>query len=176
MSLVSETALTDRIVAIVEPALAAQGFSLVRVAMQGQSRPVLQIMIDRTDDADVGMDDCVAASRTVSALLDVADPIAGEYRLEVSSPGLDRPLTRATDFARYAGHEARIELRTAIDGQRRFRGRLDGIDGDVVTLTTEAGPVALPFAGIVRAKLVLTDALLAQPRKPAAGQQAMQGS
>ena len=176
MSLVSETALTDRIVAIVEPALAAQGLELVRVAVQGQARPVLLIMIDRSDEADVAMDDCVAASRTVSTLLDVADPMPGEYRLEVSSPGLDRPLTRTGDFARYAGHEARVEMREAVDGQRRFRGRLEGIAGDVVTLTTETGPVSLPFAGIVRAKLILTDALLAQPRKPAAGQQAMQGS
>jgi len=176
VSLVSETALTDRILAIVEPALAAQGFALVRVAMHGQARPILQVMIDRSDGADVAMDDCVAASRTVSALLDAADPIAGEYRLEVSSPGLDRPLTRAADFARYAGHEARVEMREAIDGQRRFRGRLDGFDGSVVTLTTETGTVSLPFAGIVRAKLILTDALLAQPRNPAPGRQAMQGS
>ncbi|MSO80828.1 MAG: ribosome maturation factor RimP [Alphaproteobacteria bacterium] len=163
-------------VAIVEPALAAQGLELVRVAVQGHGRPVLLIMIGRSDEADVAMDDCVAASRTVSTLLDVADPMPGEYRLEVSSPGLDRPLTRAGDFARYAGHDARVEMREAVDGQRRFRGRLEGIDGDVVTLTTEAGPVSLPFAGIIRAKLILTNALLAQPQKPAAGQQAMQGS
>ena len=138
------------------------GYEVVRVQLSGGRRPVLQVMAERTDGAPMTVDDCADISRTVSALLDVEDPIAGAYHLEVSSPGIDRPLTRLKDFERFAGHEARIETRALIDGRRRFKGVLRGVAGEVVRMETEDGAVTeLPFAGILRAKLVLTDALIA---------------
>ena len=118
-------------------------------------------MADRTDGAPMTVDDCAEISQTVSALLDVADPIAGTYVLEVSSPGIDRPLTRLKDFERFAGFEARIETKAMIDGRRRFRGILKGIAEARVRVDVEGGLVELPFDGILRAKLVLNDALLA---------------
>lgn len=168
MNLVSDTVQTDRIVTIVEPSLAAMGYELVRVMLRGGDRPVLQVMIDRADGDEVTIDDCVDASRTMSALLDVEDPISDAYELEVSSPGIDRPLTRPKDFERFAGLEARIELKQAVEGRKRFRGRLLGLDGDIVRLVGEHAPdaeLSLPLAGIVRAKLVLTDELLAATRR-----------
>jgi ribosome maturation factor RimP len=110
------------------------------------------------------VEDCAEISRTVSALLDVADPIVGAYTLEVSSPGIDRPLIRREDFARFAGFEAKIELNAPQDGRRRFRGKLLGVEGDAVRLLVDDAPVALPLAAVARAKLVLTDALLAASR------------
>jgi ribosome maturation factor RimP len=168
LNLVSDTVQTDRIVTIVEPSLAAMGYELVRVMLRGGDRPVLQVMIDRADGDEVTIDDCVDASRTMSALLDVEDPISDAYELEVSSPGIDRPLTRPKDFERFAGLEARIELKQAVEGRKRFRGRLLGLDGDIVRLVGEHAPdaeLSLPLAGIVRAKLVLTDELLAATRR-----------
>lgn len=167
MNLVSDNARTDRIVSAIEPALIDLGYEVVRVLFRSSGRPVLQIMIDRTDGADVTIDDCTLASRTVSALLDVADPIAEAYELEMSSPGIDRPLTREKDFASFAGFEAKVELRQAVEGRRRFRGRLLGCDGDVVRLADTEGDdeLALPFADIARAKLVLNDELIAAAGK-----------
>jgi ribosome maturation factor RimP len=110
------------------------------------------------------VDDCAAVSHAVSAILDVADPIGGAYTLEVSSPGIDRPLVRRQDFERYEGYEAKIEMQSAIDGRRRFRGRLAGLDGDSVRLATKDGDVVLPLGGIHQAKLVLTDDLMAAAR------------
>ena len=165
MGLVSDTPQTDAVLAVIEASLVDLGYEVVRVRFHGEGRPVLQIMIDRADGVDVTVDDCTLASRTVSALLDVADPIPGAYELEVSSPGLDRPLTRAKDFDSFSGNEARIELKAAIDGRRRFRGRLLGLEGDSVRMAV-AGAAAeteftLPLDAIVKAKLVLTDELLA---------------
>ncbi len=138
------------------------GYEIVRVQLSGGRRPVLQVMAERVDGAAMTVDDCADISRTVSALLDVEDPISGAYHLEVSSPGIDRPLTRLKDFERYAGFEARIETKALIDGRRRFKGVLKGIAGERVRVETEDGAVAeLPFGGILRAKLVLTDALIA---------------
>lgn len=169
MSLVSDTVQTDTVLALIEPSLTDLGYEMVRIRLQGDSRPVLQIMIDRTDGADVAVKDCTLVSRTVSALLDVADPIAGAYELEVSSPGLDRPLTRAKDFLSYSGSVAKVELKTAIEGRRRFRGRLLGLEGDVVRMVVPLNAVetefALPFAAIAKAKLVLTDELLAAAQR-----------
>lgn len=165
MSLISDSAQTDTVLALIEPSLTDLGYEVVRVRFHGAGRPVLQIMIDRADGADVTVDDCTLVSRTVSALLDVSDPIPGAYELEVSSPGLDRPLTRAKDFDSYSGNEAKIELKSAIEGRRRFRGRLLGLDGDLVRvavpLETVETEFALPLAAIENAKLVLTDELLA---------------
>ena len=118
-------------------------------------------MAERQSDGGMNVEDCAEVSRMVSALLDVEDPIASEYTLEVSSPGIDRPLTRLADYDRFAGLEAKVETRLPVDGRRRFRGRLDGADGDKIRLETDAGPVTLTFADIAKAKLVLTDELLA---------------
>jgi len=137
------------------------GYEIVRVHLSGGQRPVLQVMAERADGAPMTVDDCADISRTVSALLDVEDPIQGAYSLEVSSPGIDRPLTRLKDFERYAGFEARVETRGPIDGRRRFRGVLKGVAGETVRLEVEGGLAELPFDGILRAKLVLTDALIA---------------
>src|SRR5436309_5322627 len=152
---------TNRIAEIIEPSLDAMGYRLVRVAVLGAGRMTLQIMAERRDEAAMTVEDCADISRTVSALLDVADPIAGAYTLEVSSPGIDRPLVRPEDFDRFAGFEAKLELAAPIDGRKRFRGRLLGRSDDRIRLATDAGEVALPFAAVTRAKLVVTDDLLA---------------
>jgi ribosome maturation factor RimP len=122
-------------------------------------------MIDRADGDEVGVEDCTIVSRTVSVLLDVADPITNPYELEVSSPGLDRPLTRAKDFQTYSGSEVRVELKDPVEGRRRYRGRLIGLEEGfikiVVPLESVEREFALPFETIEKAKIVLTDKLLA---------------
>ena len=160
---------TNEIARIIEPSLEAMGYRLVRVIQTGgQHRPTLQVMAERRDEAAMTVDDCAEISRSVSALLDVADPIAGAYTLEVSSPGIDRPLVHAEDYDRFAGFEARIELLTPHDGRKRFRGRLLGREGDAVRLVAEGSEFRLPLGAIARAKLVLTDDLIATAqRKPA---------
>lgn len=150
-----------RIESLIEPALTDMGFALVRARLSGGSRPILQIMVDRRDETGITVDDCASVSRAVSAILDVEDPVSGAYTLEVSSPGIDRPLVRPRDFERFAGFEAKIEMQSAIEGKRRFRGRLDGLQDGAVRLATKEGDVALPFENIDQAKLVLTDELLA---------------
>lgn len=154
----------DDIIPLIEPSLEAMGYRLVRVAFLGARRATLQIMAERRDDVPMTVDDCTEISRSVSAILDVADPISEAYMLEVSSPGIDRPLTRPEDYDRFAGFEARIELDRPIDGRKRFRGRILGRADDQVRLKGEAGEVSLPFAAIAKAKLVLTDDLLAAAR------------
>jgi ribosome maturation factor RimP len=154
----------DDIVPIIEPSLEAMGYRLVRVAFLGARRATLQIMAERVDGKPMTVDDCSEISRSVSALLDVADPIADAYMLEVSSPGIDRPLVRPEDYDRFAGFEARIELGQPLDGRKRFRGRILGRTDDCVRLHGEDGDVLLPLAGIAKAKLVLTDDLLAAAR------------
>lgn len=137
------------------------GFELVRVLLHGGQRPTLQVMAERADRVPMTVEHCAEISRAVSALLDVADPIAGAYRLEVTSPGLDRPLTRRADFERFRGFEARVETEQPIDGRRRFRGRLLGLVDDQVRLQLDAGEQAIPFDDIKKAKLVVTDEVLA---------------
>jgi ribosome maturation factor RimP len=155
---------TGKIEAMIAPSLAAMGYRVVRVAVTGGRRATLQIMAERVDDKAMTVEDCADISRTASALLDVADPIDAAYTLEVSSPGIDRPLVRREDFARYAGCEAKIEVTAPVEGRRRFRGKLLGVEGDEVRLLVDAAPVALPLATVTRAKLVLTDELLAANR------------
>lgn len=151
-----------RVEAILAPALADMGYDIVRVLLSGRGRVTLQVMAERKDGEPMTLEDCEAISRQASALLDVADPIAGAYALEISSPGIDRPLTRPEDFTRFAGHEARLETMLPIDGRRRFQGLLRGLDAEArVLIDTQTGPVALPLSAVQRAKLVLTDALLA---------------
>jgi len=159
---------TTQIAHIVEPSLDAMGYRLVRVALTGTQRPTLQVMAERRDEAAMTVEDCAQISRSISALLDVEDPIAGAYLLEVSSPGIDRPLVRPEDYDRFAGFEARIELDEPLDGRKRFRGRLLGRVEEYVRLIGEAGEVRLPLAAIARAKLILTDDLLAAARPKSA--------
>ena len=175
MSLVSDSVQTDAVLELIEPSLTDLGYEVVRVRLRGEARPVLQIMIDRVDGADIAVGDCTLASRTVSVLLDVADPIASAYELEMSSPGLDRPLTRPKDFQSFSGNEAKVELKAAVEGRRRFRGRLLGLDGDVVRMAVPLDAVetefALPLEAIATAKLVLTDELLAAAQQDRTNQE-----
>lgn len=151
-----------RLEALVTPTLEGMGYELVRVSLTGTQRPVLQIMADRADETPMTVEDCAKISRAISALLDVEDPIESAYTLEVSTPGIDRPLTREKDFVRFAGHEAKIELAVAQDGRKRFRGILKGVEDGLIVLEDEkGGVVSLPFADLRTAKLILTDALLA---------------
>jgi ribosome maturation factor RimP len=154
----------NTIAGLIEPSLDAMGYRLVRVSFLGARGSTLQIMAERRDDAAMTVEDCADISRSVSALLDVANPIEDAYTLEVSSPGIDRPLVRLEDYDRFAGFEARIETAAPVDGRKRFRGRLLGRDGERVRLVGDAGEVALPFAVIARAKLVITDDLIAAVR------------
>ena len=163
--LVAETGKMAEVARLIAPPLEAMGYALVRVRLSGGGRPTLQVMAERGDGKEMTVEDCAEISRAVSAILDVEDPIAGAYVLEVSSPGLDRPLTRPEDFSRFAGHEAKLDLSDAVDGRKRIRGRLVGLEGDNVRIVTEEGESALPVAVIRSAKLVLTDALIAESMK-----------
>lgn len=150
---------------LIAPSLADMGFEIVRVQLAGAGRggrQVLQIMAERADGT-MTVDDCAKVSRAASALLEVEDPIAGAYVLEVSSPGIDRPLTRLKDFERFAGFEAKLELTMPFEGQRRFRGRLRGVEDDTVLLLLDEGEreLRVSFAEVAKAKLVLTDDLIA---------------
>jgi ribosome maturation factor RimP len=150
---------------IIAPAVEAAGYRLVRLRLIGTKRKTLQIMAER-EDGLMDVEDCARLSRALSAFLDEQDPIEGEYDLEVSSPGIDRPLTRITDYARWAGHEAKLEL-TAPDetGRRRFKGLLLGLDGNDVVLDASGTRVKFPFRAIADAKLVLTDRLIEEDLK-----------
>lgn len=155
---------------LIETIAAAMGYSLVRVRLSGANRPVLQIMAERTDGL-MDVDDCAKLSRAISAAFEADDPIESDYVLEVSSPGIDRPLTRRRDFEAYAGHEARIELKSPLEGRKRIRGTLKGLRGEDVVVETELGEdrrrgdLAVPYMAIGEAKLVLTDALIEQDLK-----------
>lgn len=164
--------LQQRLDSIVGPPLAAMGYELVRVMFQGKSRPTLQVMAERTDGKPMNVDDCADISRSLSALLDVEDPIQGGYVLEVSSPGIDRPLTRAKDFVTWAGFEAKLESLVAVDGRKRFRGKLAGLDdsGEAVRIMTETGELLVPLVDLKNAKLVLTDELVDAVTKGQDGQ------
>jgi ribosome maturation factor RimP len=156
---------------IIEPAVEAAGFKLVRLRLIGGKSKTLQIMAERPDGT-MNVEGCAELSRALSDFLDAEDPIEGEYNLEVSSPGIDRPLTRLADFTRWAGHEARIELTQAdAKGRKRFKGRLLGLDGTDVTLQTDGSKMSdgenlkFPFRAIAEAKLVLTDKLIEEDLK-----------
>lgn len=155
---------TNRIAQAIEPPLSAMGYRLVRVVITSGRRATLQVMAERLDDQPMTVEDCALISRSVSPLLDVADPIAGAYMLEISSPGIDRPLVRAEDFDRFSGFEAKIELGRPLNGRKRFRGRLLGTAAGNVRLSTEIGETELPLDAVARAKLILTDDLIAASR------------
>ena len=147
---------------LIEPELRHLGFDLVRILMiGGPSDPTLQVMAERPDTRQLAIADCEEISRRLSDVLDLADPIEGSYRLEVSSPGIDRPLTRLKDYDDWAGHEARITLHQPRAGRKQFSGRLRGTEGEDVKLTDKAGEQhRLPFNEISSAKLALTDELI----------------
>jgi len=150
---------------VLAPALEAMGYVLVRVRLLGGRKKTLQIMAERGDGVPMTVEDCAEISRTASAILDVEDPVPGAYDLEVSSPGIDRPLVRLEDFERYAGFEAKVEASVPIDGQRRFRGRLKGTADGRVRMALADREVEIPFADIRDAKLMLTDELIAAAGK-----------
>jgi ribosome maturation factor RimP len=154
-------ALSQVIERIISPTVEGLGYELVRLTISGGTRKTLQVMAEPADGRHMSLEDCTKISRAISAVLDVEDPIDGAYSLEVSSPGIDRPLTRAKDYARYAGFEVKLETRAPIDGRKRFKGRLLGFEAEQVKLEVEGAPVALPFEEIDKAKLVLTDELIA---------------
>jgi ribosome maturation factor RimP len=179
--LITEPGRAARVAAIVEPVLAELGYRLVRVRISGFAGCTVQIMAERPDGA-MAIEDCEAASRALSPVLDVADPIEGSYRLEISSPGIDRPLVRRSDFERYAGHVAQLEMLVSIDGRRRFRGELVGTEGDNVRIrcgdaaTAEHAETLLPIDDIADAKLVLTDQLITESlRRSKHGERAASG-
>ncbi len=159
--LIAKAAIDRRLAAIVAPVIEGMGFELVRLRLMGGKRALLQIMAERPEGG-IEIEECARISRAVSASLDVEDPISGEYTLEVSSPGIDRPLTRLKDFARYEGYEARIETEEAIDGRRRFKGELAGVQDGEVLIEIPEGVIGLSFELLADAKLVLTDALIAE--------------
>lgn len=150
---------------LIAPTLEAMGYALVRVRMSGGGRPTLQVMAERTDGAAMGVEDCAEISRTISALLDVEDPLPGAYLLEVSSPGLDRPLVKPADYDRFAGQAAQLETAQPIEGRKRFRGRLGGLVEGGVKLLLDPGEVVLPLAVIQRAKLLVTDEIMAAAKR-----------
>jgi ribosome maturation factor RimP len=164
--LISEQGVAARVAAVAEPVIADLGYRLVRVRVSGASGCTVQIMAERADGT-MSIEDCENVSRALSPVLDVADPIERAYRLEISSPGIDRPLVRRSDFERNSGHTAKIEMTVAVAGQRRFRGLLVGVEGEAARLRSdnsagESDEVLLPIADMADARLMLDDALVAE--------------
>lgn len=158
----SRTAEDARLLELLDPVAEAAGYEIVRLRLMGGDHARrLQVMAD-TPEGEMNVEDCARLSRALSEILDAADPITGEYTLEVSTPGVDRPLTRLKDFETFEGHEARLELDRMAEGRKRFRGELAGVEGDqvAVNLEGEAETALIPFAWITEAKLILTDRLM----------------
>jgi ribosome maturation factor RimP len=149
---------------LIAPIADQLGYELVRVRLSGGSRLTLQVMAERRDRRSMKVEDCARLSREISPALDAADPIEAEYVLEVSSPGIDRPLIRPADYARFVGHEARIELDAPVEGRKRLQGLIGDVSEGAVTLMLDDAPLAIPFAAVKRAKLVLTERLIAAAR------------
>jgi ribosome maturation factor RimP len=150
---------------ILEPAIEAAGYRLVRLRLMGGKTKTLQIMAERPDGT-MNVEDCASLARALLDFMEADDPLEGDYELEVSSPGIDRPLTRVTDFARWSGHEAKLELvAPQDDGRKRFKGTLLGLDGTDVVLDADGARLKIPFKAISEAKLVLTDKLIAEDLK-----------
>ena len=152
--------LTDRIEDLITPTVEGMGFWVVRVQLSGKQQLRLQIMAERQDGEAMVVDDCADLSRAISAVLDVEDPISESYTLEVSSPGIDRPLVKMRDFERFVGFEVRVETSQPVEGRKRFRGLLSSVDDGLVRISVEGTDYALPFEDIARAKLVITEELL----------------
>lgn len=149
---------------ILAPVVEAAGFKLVRLRLIGGKKKTLQVMAER-EDGSMNVEDCATLSRALSAFLNRDDPIEGEYELEVSSPGIDRPLTRLADFARWSGHEAKIELAAPLDGRKRLRALLLGLDGSEVVVDAHGERLKFPFRAIAEAKLVLSEKLIQEDLK-----------
>jgi ribosome maturation factor RimP len=157
----------ERVIALIEPTAESLGFRIVRVRLSGQRRKRLQIMAERLSDGQMSVDDCGRLSRALSPVFDLEDPIQGEFDLEISSPGIDRPLMRVEDFERFIGHEAKLETAAITDGRRRFKGVIKSVEGDVIVLATDQGETRLHFAALSDARLVLTDRLIEEDLKRA---------
>jgi ribosome maturation factor RimP len=157
----------DRVVALIDPTAAGLGFRIVRVRLSGNRRKRLQIMAERVSDGEMGIADCSKLSRALAPVFDLDDPVEGEYDLEISSPGIDRPLMRIEDFERFKGHEAKLETSAMNDNQRRFKGVISAVEGDVIVLTTDQGEARLKFEQLSDARLVLTDKLIEEDLKRA---------
>jgi ribosome maturation factor RimP len=163
--LVRETGVAARVAAIVEPVIEGIGFRLVRVKVSAQHGTTIQIMAERPD-GQMSVADCETVSRAVSPVLDLEEPVSEAYNLEISSPGIDRPLVRRSDFERWADHEAKIELEPPLDGRKRFRGVVRGVEGDAVLIempdakNPEARMARVPLDSVADARLVLTDELI----------------
>ncbi len=154
--------LEAKVAALITPSLEGMAYELVRVLILGRDRPTVQVMADRADGSQISVKDCERITHAVSAILDVDDPLPGRWTLEVSSAGIDRPLTRPKDWVRFAGHQARAEMAMPVDGRRRFTGIVMGADDTHARMRLDDGEeVSLPFADLRRAKLLLTDALIA---------------
>lgn len=146
---------------MLEPIVNELGFDLVRIITIGNVNPTLQVMIERKDRKNIIVDDCAAASRAISAVLDEKDPISGKYTLEVSSPGLDRPLTSLENFVRFSGFEAKIETDVEIEKRKRFKGRIIRVDNDTIVFLMDDKEWMIPYDAVSKAKLLLTDELIA---------------
>jgi len=157
--LIAKAAMDRRLAEIITPAIEDMGYELVRVRLMTGKNATLQVMADKPNGG-IEVDDCAKISTAIGAVLDVEDPIVDEYALEVSSPGIDRPLTRLKDFANFEGYEAKLETDDLIDGRRRFKGELAGVEGNEVLINIEEGTVGLQFEWLTDAKLVLTDELI----------------
>jgi ribosome maturation factor RimP len=157
--------LADRIENLISPTIQVLGFEIVRIEVLGEINPCLQIMAERVDETVMNIDDCAQISRAVSAILDIEDPITKAYTLEVSSPGMDRPLVKREHFERFAGVEVRLEKKGQGDEQRKYRGNLKGIKGDDVVLLIKGEEILIPFVDVQKAKIVITDALIAAAKK-----------
>ncbi|MBV1862883.1 MAG: ribosome maturation factor RimP [Rhodobacteraceae bacterium] len=162
--LIAKAAIDKRLAEIVQPVIEDLGFELVRIRLMTGKKTTLQIMAERPSGG-IEVDDCATISTAVSASLDVEDPIVEEYALEVSSPGIDRPLTRLKDFKAWEGYEARIETTELIEGQRRFKGEIRGVQDGEVLVEISQGIIGLKFDWLSDAKLILTDALIAETLK-----------
>lgn len=152
--------LIETITKAIEPALVDMGYELVRVAINGTEMKTVQIMAERQDRKDMTVDDCEKISQMASALLDVADPFSGRWVLEVSSPGIDRPLVKPEDYERFKGEEVKVELNTDIDGRKRFKGILKGIQGTKITMDFEGIDISFDYAEVAKAKLTFKDETL----------------
>ena len=162
--LIAKAAIDRRLAEIISPVIEDMGYELVRVRLMNGRNPTLQVMADKPDGG-IEVDDCAEISTMLGATLDVEDPILDAYTLEVSSPGIDRPLTRLKDFDAYEGYEAKLETSELIDGRRRFKGVLAGVDGDEVLINVSEGTIGLKFDWLSDAKLVLTDDLIREMLK-----------
>jgi ribosome maturation factor RimP len=157
----------ERVIALIEPTAAGLGYRIVRVRLSGNRRKRLQIMAERVSDGQMGIDDCSRLSRALSPVFDLEDPIQGEYDLEISSPGIDRPLMRLEDFERFIGFDAKLETAAPINNQRRWKGVIKAVQGEDITLATEQGETKLKFSALSDARLVLTDKLIEDDLKRA---------